>query len=250
MSVDRRTVKRAALLLALCAALAPRAASAGKADAFEGKIRPISGQLYSKAGRFELTPTANLSLNDAFFSKQLFGGRLGYHFTEQWSIGGFFVGGRTSATGSASVCPTNVGCGEASTVQLNQVPGAITRMAGGELAFSPVYGKLNVLAERVLHFDFSLLLGVDWITHRQAVSSVEAANLASAEAPTRSTVGLHAGLGARVFLTQFLAFRVEVKDYVYRVPIGNFGGESDTQNQLFTELGLSVFFPFHPSAQR
>jgi outer membrane beta-barrel protein len=123
-------------------------------------------------------------------------------------------------------------------------------MAGGELAFSPIYGKLNVLAEGVLHFDLSLLVGVDWITHRQALSSSEAAALGAEDAPTSSSVGFHAGLGARVFMTPFLALRLEVKDYVYRVPIGNFGGQDDTQNQLFTELGLSVFFPFHPTARR
>ena len=49
---------RALALLLAALLLAPAAArAANKADAFEGKIRPVSGQLYGKAGRFELTPT-------------------------------------------------------------------------------------------------------------------------------------------------------------------------------------------------
>ena len=49
------------------------AAAQSKSDAFAGKIPPVSGQLYRKAGRFEVTATGNLSLNDAFFTKY-FGG--------------------------------------------------------------------------------------------------------------------------------------------------------------------------------
>jgi outer membrane beta-barrel protein len=245
MSAARPTVNGAALALALAAALAPSTAAAGKADAFEGKIRPISGQLYSKAGRFELTPTANFSLNDAFFTKQLFGAKLGWHVSEQWSVAGWYVVGRVAETGSTSVCPTGTGCTEATAAQLAQVPGAIERMTGGEIAYAPVYGKLNVLAEKVLHFDLSVLAGVDWITHRQVLSVVDAAALGGGDAPTRSTIGFHAGLGARVFFTSWLALRVEVKDYLYQVPIGNNFDRTDWQNQLFTELGLSLFFPFH-----
>ncbi len=72
------TARALSRALALAAALvsvgaAFPAAAQSKADAFAGKIPPISGQLYRKAGRFELTPTVNLSLNDAFYDK-LFGG--------------------------------------------------------------------------------------------------------------------------------------------------------------------------------
>ena len=68
-----------------------------------------------------------------------------------------------------------------------------------------------------------------------------------------STVGGHLGLGFRLFLTQAVALRVEFKDYVYMVEVPNWqeGGKarSDLQNQLFTEVGLSVFFPFHNRPQ-
>ena len=55
--------------LVLCAAvlglLAPRAGLASEADAFENKVKPVSGQLYQKSGKLELTiPSGVLSLND------------------------------------------------------------------------------------------------------------------------------------------------------------------------------------------
>jgi outer membrane beta-barrel protein len=226
------------LLVASLLAFAPAMArGARQADALAGRIPPISGQLYNKAGRLELTPTLNLSMNDAFFSKVLFGAKVGWHFTDHFSIHGAFATGMNSETGSTSVC-TSTGCRPAESPQLYQVPGNLRSVGGVELGFSPIYGKLNVFAEKVIHFDLSLLGGADWISHRDVLP----ASLANAgETPgNRSTFGAHVGVGARIFMGRALALRMEVKDYLYRVPIL---GETTLQNQLFTEIGLSVFLP-------
>ena len=223
------------LVVLLLAPAAARAAS--RADALAGRIPPISGQLYSKAGRLEVTPTLNLSLNDAFFSKVLFGGKLGWHFTEHLSVHGAFAAGLNDETASTSVC-TSTGCRPAEPAQLYQVPGNLRSIGSVEVGFSPVYGKLNVFAEKVIHFDLSLLGGADWITHREVLPATSAN---AGETPgNRSTFGAHVGVGARIFMGRGFALRMEVKDYLYRVPVL---GETTLQNQLFTEIGLSVFLP-------
>jgi outer membrane beta-barrel protein len=227
----------AALLVALVALVLPAAgAAASGADAFGGRIPPVSGQLYTKAGKLELTPTASLSLNDAFFSKTFFGLSVGYHFSEALSVSGSFAAGFSSATGSTVVCPGNQGCHTASAAQLDQVAGDLKTIVGAQLAFSPVYGKLNAFAEHVIHFDLSLLGGGDLIRHRGVLSAADAN--AGSSPGVRSTLGGHLGLGARVFFTRSLALRLEVKDYLYTVPVL---GSTTVQNQLFTELGLSWF---------
>jgi len=61
------------------------------------------------------------------------------------------------------------------------------------------------------------------------------------------TIGFHAGFGVRLFLSEMFAIRFDLKDYVYgvTVPNGVSGAKSaDLQNQIFAELGVSVFFPF------
>lgn len=251
-----RTSAALAALAALAILAAPRAAPAqSKSDAFAGKIPPVAGQLYQKKGRVELTATGNLSLNDAFFNKYFGGAKLGYHFTEYLSVSAGVATGATSQTGSAVVCPSNGGCGDAGEEQLWQVPGDLKLVTGLELAWSPIYGKLNLFAERVAHFDLSIMAGADWIRHAELVDGPQALRLAEAgQAPgDTSTVGGHLGLGFRLFLTQAVALRVEFKDYVYMVEVPNWqeGGKarSDLQNQLFTEIGLSVFFPFHNRPQ-
>jgi outer membrane beta-barrel protein len=247
----------AALVVAL--ASAPSAASAQtRADAFAGKIPPVSGQLYQKAGRLEVTPSLDLSLNDAFFSKYFGGLEVGYHATESWSISasasgglGWFLSGPTRS-GSAVRCDQSTGCTSASETELRQVPGRIRQMGGLQLAWAPVYGKLNVLADAVAHFDVSILGGVDLIRRDEILSAADAAALDVAGTNPKQvmTLGFHGGLGARLFISQALSLRLVVKDVVYSAKVPNNGPGQDWQNQLFTEIGLSIFFPTQNRPQR
>jgi outer membrane beta-barrel protein len=226
------------------ACFAPAAARASAADAFENKIKPVSGQLYTKRGKLELTlPTGQVSLMDAFFSKYMVGAKLGYHFNEYLSLGVTGAYGTTDPTGSTSVCRGNEGCQPAAAAQLYQVPGLIRWMAGAEVAFSPVYGKLNVFAEKAVHFDLSIMAGPDLISYRGVID----ANQASAGVVPGyvTTPGGHIGIGARIFLTRLIALRLELRDVVYSVSSLSSG---KLQNQLFAELGLSFLIPMGRSS--
>ena len=235
--MSARPTTAAAALLAGLAMAAP--ARASEADAFENKVPPIAGQLYPKRGRFEVTPSVNFSVNDPFYSKVFGGLALTWHPSDLWSVGAYGAGGTASPSGSTNICLANQGCSPASQVELRQVPGKILWMAGLEGGLSPVYGKLNILAEVPVHFDLSFLLGVDWIVHQKAV---EAAVAASGDPGSASSIGGHVGLGMRLFLSGLLALRFEVRDYLYQADIG-LVGEKQWQNQLFLGLGLSFFLP-------
>jgi outer membrane beta-barrel protein len=241
----RRTSLAVVAALA-CAALPPAAAAQSKSDAFAGKIPPVSGQLYRKAGRFEVTATGNLSLNDAFFTKYFGGLKLGYHFTESFSAAVHGAAGAAVQSGSAVVCSASTGCAEANEVMLRQVPGRIRWLAGAEAAWAPVYGKLNVLSEQVAHFDLSVFAGPDLIAYDTVLAKASAAS----EPAIATSIGGHVGLGVRLFFTPSIAARLEVKDYVYAVKVPNVGSGSDLQNQLFAELGLSFFLPTRNRALR
>jgi outer membrane beta-barrel protein len=233
-----RTARLAALAL-LAAALAPGAGRASTADAFEDKVKPVSGQLYTKAGKLELTlPAGQLSFNDAFFSKYMVGAKLGYHFSEWLSLGVSGALGGSSPTGSTTVCPV-AGCRPATDVELYQVPGLIKWTAGAEVASSPVYGKLNVFAEKALHFDLSVLLGGGLVAYRDVLTSEQAVTQKLVPGTVTSPSG-HAGLGARVYLASWLALRLEGRYLVYSVASLSKG---KLQGQFFADAGLSFFFP-------
>ncbi len=234
--MSARPILRSAALLA---ALAAAPARASEADAFEDKVPPISGQLYPKRGRIELTAGGSRSVNDPFYAKTFGSLKLTWHLTEFFSAGVHAAGGFASATGSTTICPANQGCRPANEVELRQVPGKIQWLAGAEGAFAPVYGKLNLLAELPLHFDLVLLAGVDWISYQKA-ADFQTAQLGSPGSD--ASPGGHLGLGMRFFFGGFMGLRFEVRDYLYSAEIGS-TGQSHLQNQLFIDLGLSFFFP-------
>jgi outer membrane beta-barrel protein len=233
----------------LAAPAAPRAQS--KSDAFAGKIPPVSAALYRKAGRFELTLSGNVSVNDAFYSKYFGGLKLGYHIIESVSVTAYGAMGLNTKAGSAQVCPSGEGCRPADRVQMWQVPGSIKLMAGVEGAWAPVYGKLNLFSEQVAHFDLGILHGWDWITYQKVLSGAQATEYQDeGRSPgTESTIGMHLGLATRIFFTESVALRLEFRDYFYLAKIPNVregsGARTELQQQLFAEIGVSVFFPFH-----
>ncbi len=247
------TARRLSLALALAALPALAAAQSSKADAFAGKIPPVSGQLFRTGGRLELTVAGAMSLNDAFYTKYFGTAKLTYHLGDFWSAGAYASGGTAVLSGSSTLCSATSGCSNASDAQLWQVPGRIQYIVGAELGWTPVYAKLNVLSEQVGHFDLTLLLGPDLIVHEKILSAQEAAALAaSGGSPgTDSAIGGHVGLAARFFFSPWIALRLEFKDYVYGVKVPNNPSVgTDVQNQLFTEVGLSFFFPTrNPSAR-
>jgi len=236
------THRRATALLAAALAAAPLASRASEADAFEGKVEPVSGQLYVKTGRLELEPFLALSLNDPFYSKYFLGLRGAWHLSEAWSLGAAFETGFTSPTDSTTLCTVNQGCRAPSDAQLWQVPGDIRWIGGLEVAFSPVYGKVSLIASAVLHLDFSLLAGVDWVASREVLAAADAEALAAAGG-SPGTVGapaIHLGIGSHVFVGRSLAVVLQLRDYLYFTDVGNLG-ERKLQNQIFLEIGFSFF---------
>ncbi len=194
------------------------------------RIKSVSNKLYVKSGRLELTllPMTSISLNDAFYQK--FGGGLGiaYHFSESLSVG---------FSGTYNI---NVELSNASYYgrKDENTPSAGKRnfLIGLDLMWAPVYGKVNLASEWVMHFDTYLCGGLGAVGSLQVDDSTNFGFAASF------------GLGIRLFMTRMFAIRAELVDYMVfndKVTFGSadFSKErSDFQHQLMFNLGLSMFF--------
>ncbi|MGC4118356.1 MAG: outer membrane beta-barrel domain-containing protein [Myxococcales bacterium] len=210
-----------------------KAARATLAD----KIPPVSGNVFFKKGRFEVAPAVGLSLGDAFFQKYAFGLLINYHVLESVSIGlhGSYL--LNTPSGAVTVCKPS-GCGSPQMSDLTSVPGQVSLLAGLDIAWSPFYGKVNVMAEKVLHFDTSIFIGGDVIQY---------AGFDKATGANKDTFtgGGHIGIGERIVFNEFLALRVELRDYMYGAAVnmadGNGNPQTQFQNQLMLELGVSFF---------
>ncbi len=205
------------------------------------RIQPVSGHLFRKKGRFELSPAGALSLKDPFFTKYMLGVTLTYHAFETLGLGLHFDYAFPVVAGAAQVCnrdPTAgpVGCRSATMAELDgRAPGQINLIGGLEGQWAPLYGKFSLFSESFIHFDMYALAGVALVQYAGPAAS-------GVGSSTQTTVGGNAGLGLRLFLNRWLTLRTELRDLVYQehvLPVPT----SQLRQQVMFELGFSMFFP-------
>jgi outer membrane beta-barrel protein len=191
----------------------------------EDRIRAVSRKTFLKRGRFDVTPFGGTSANDAFFRHWHVGGRASYHLVDSLSLelGGAWVPFTETLEPVSFLRRTQ-----------NAVSDDATIFGFGELGvtFSPVYGKLAVMKEWIIHFDAFVSGGVAGIvtSNEGFIENLPAVHPA-----------MEVGVGARVFLLKWLVVRGEVRDYIYPQDRSNI---STVQNLLMFNLGVSFFFPF------
>ncbi|RMG16843.1 MAG: outer membrane beta-barrel domain-containing protein [Deltaproteobacteria bacterium] len=209
----------------------PRTGKRG--DELEARIPAVSGRLMTKAGRHELAAVLDLTLADAFRQKLLGGLTYTYHLSEVWGL--TLRGGVTLLSlpsGSVAVCPTPAECGPPDDAALDELPGNVGFLGGLLGEFAPIYGKLNIIAENVLHFDFYATAGVGAVGY----------TLVPRAGGDRSGLSpaLLLGVGQRFFFAGWLAVKVEVLDFLY--PQTTAAGDGQISNQLALTVGFSFFF--------
>jgi len=227
------------LLNGVCptAALAQSVRKGKRGDELQDRIPAVSGPLFLKAGRHELSPLLSLSLADAF--RQKLGGGLIYtwHLEEHFGLslrGAYTVFERDA--GAVQVCPTQDSCKGPDNATLDRLPGNLTLLATASGEVSPLYGKLNIIAEKVLHFDIFASVGVGVVGYRSSGGS-------------GSSIGLAVPLavGQRFFVSEWFALRLELSDLLYtQVDVG---GDRHLRGQIGFTLGFSFFFPTHFDAR-
>ncbi|HEX8824260.1 MAG TPA: outer membrane beta-barrel domain-containing protein [Archangium sp.] len=209
------------------------------------RVSPVSGHLFLKKGRFEFSPSATLSLTDAFFTKYIFGGTLTYHPLETLGLSlraGYAV---PTVAGAAQICTftnegdgsTTRGCHLPTLEDLDEksAPGHISLIGGVDAQWAPIYGKVSLLAEQFVHFDLYGIAGASALRYRGPDQS------------SLMTVGGNVGVGMRFFLNRWLTVRTEFRDLIYVEKSVN--PAQMLRNQLLFELGVSFFFPTaHPES--
>lgn len=209
------------------------------------RVRPVSGHLFLKKGRFEFSPSATVSLRDAFFSKYIFGGTLTYHPLETLGVSLRLGYALNSVAGAAQICsfpaavegqpaPTRT-CSSPTMDQLDgQAPGQLQLLGGADVQWAPIYGKLSLMAEKFVHFDMYGVLGASVVQYRGPDLSTPTG------AQGYMTGGGNVGVGARFFFNRWVTLRTEVRDLIYVEK--SRGSDNYLRNQLMFELGVSFFF--------
>jgi outer membrane beta-barrel protein len=236
------------------------------------------------AHRFEVTPLFESSI-DAEYQHTVGGGlKLEYHFGDMFSIGVLGVGSTSLHTSlvdrvvtTLPDAPSNDSKDPSKTQFLDHL-NSIPLHGAAYLSITPWYGKLAAFSSAFVAFDFYFQAGVSFAqlksdcpaasvctdTHpgtsvMSGMDSIPADNDPKNDPPLNdgNRVGLYLGGGIHVFLSDFLALDLTVRDYAFSDnPSGadynadQFVGKSETLgddnrflHHLFFGAGLSIMFP-------
>ncbi len=186
----------------------------------QDRIKAVSRKTFLKTGRFELTPSAMMTVNDPFYRTIALGGRVSWNINEAFAL----------EVGGAYVPPFFIQALEPvdlvrEELTLINADNDVVGFADAGVSFSPLYGKVALLGDGIIHFD-------GFVTSGLGVTFDNGADLFH---PT-----MNIGVGGRVFLNRWLVVRADVRDYVYPQ---DKGFVSTLQNLLFVGVGLGIYFP-------
>ncbi|MCK6506563.1 outer membrane beta-barrel domain-containing protein [Myxococcota bacterium] len=257
-------------LLAALLAVAPGPARAGS-KAAEAALeesrsgRPaynvVQNRFFLKDQRFELSPMLGYVPNNPFVRRYVVGVLGAYHLSETFAVEGAVMlapdlgnSDVKDLTRTLVVIAADAGSGNTAFQQpLNKMT------LGGTFAarWAPVYGKINLIGESVLNFDFYFTggLGILSLAEYSATYNPTCTDPATGcdvvelgTAKPVAVVPVNLGAGMDFFLTGSLALKLDARNYIYfdkkpsydpRTP----ETESRLYNAFLATVGVSIFFP-------
>lgn len=185
------------------------------------RVPAVTRRAFRKAGRVEFFPALGLSLNDPFYNHYITSAGFTYHIMESLAVsasGDFYA-----SQGTALQVTTLIGVPPSR-------PDYDGPAFGGrlELVWAPLYGKLSLFAEKVLHFDTYLSVGGGIIGPKRGDPAV---------------AGTFA-IGQHYFLNPWMAVRLDLRDQVYSLARNpEVSGDKKVQNLLSFTVGMCFYVP-------
>ena len=207
----------------------PPVASAPRYGA-PASLPPVTAQLFHLGGMLEVQPMFAFSVGDPFWRTLGMGVRIEHHFDERWSISTHALGGLSLLAAPVQVCSDT--CSDPASGKLRSTPGKLQLMAGVEVGWAPIYGKLSLFGERTLHFDAYVSAGPE------IVRELIAADAASPEAG-RWAAGGRISIGERLFFGNRFMVRLAASQLVYA---GSVRGRPEIERKLSIEGGVAWLF--------
>ena len=184
--------------------------------------RGVVPRMFKKALRHELSPMGGWYAADLADGAPVYGGAYTFHFTEDLGLEASYFRTRQKYGLLQAIIDRQQGL-----IQFQESPEEDVQLFLGHLIWSLAYGKVRWLGGGISRFDFYLALG-------------------GGATDTSKTGGLgltgSGGFGMKFYLLQWLALRLDVRDYVrnHRAPLGT----DKVVNDVSLMGGFSVFLPF------
>ena len=215
----------------------------------------VENRFFLKEERFELTPSVGYVPNDPFVKRYVGGVMFAYHFSEEL------------ATEATVMYAPDLGEEDLKELTNTLVQIANDENADGEfqqplnkmilgatfdVRWAPVYGKLNLIGEKVLNFDFYGVAGLGLLSGQQYYATLDESGkedtVSLTDVGAKAHPNVNVGVGFNFFLSSSVALKLDGRSYLYidkkpqydpDVPVD----ESRLYNTFLTTLGVAFFFP-------
>jgi outer membrane beta-barrel protein len=181
---------------------------------FKRKRRGRVPRDFVKAQRHEISANGGYYVSDLFSGTYVVGGSYTYHMTEETAVEASFSFTHANADFVRAV--------EDGRVTVLEDVYAPIYFATAALLWYPLHGKLR-MGGSIVHFDVSLLAGAGVVSSQTS----------------RGVAGV-GGMGFKLFAGKAVAFRLDVRDHVYREELL---GEGFIVNDVALTAGFSLFLP-------
>lgn len=225
----------------------------------------IENRFFLKADRFELAPVFGYVPNNPFARRFVGGAVLAYHFSEQLAAEGQFTyspdGGVHDFKGLTGtlVQIAQTGAGDAN---FQQPLDKVVISAQFAARWAPIYGKINLVGETVVNFDFYGIggLGIAQKVNYYACAPAGENDPVCPGDPTQRVAARKGvnevkftpviGAGADFFITHGMALKLDLRDALYLDNLPDYDPTDNvpvTRQRLYANLtatvGLGFYFP-------
>jgi len=212
----------------------------------ERDVKVIQKRVFEKDQRHEIGVLLGIIPNDSFFNYFPVGLRYDYFFNESVAIelsGAYVPAVDTNLRKDLLKFSGNA-------ISSVQIPERVKWYAGVNAYWAPVHGKISIFNAKLTSFDIGLLVGIGAIgsdTYNNLKKKWETRYSYSGKVPLNFQANL--GLGLHLFLTDYLALRLDYRHYIFPAYPGKNGTKynsewSDGVRSLAeVTLGLGYFTP-------
>jgi outer membrane beta-barrel protein len=206
----------------------------------ERDVKVIQKRVFEKDQRHEIGILVGIIPNDSFFNYFPVGLRYDYFLNESVAIelsGAYVPSVDTNLRKDLLKFSGNA-------ISSVQIPEKVTWYAGINAYWAPIHGKLSIFNAKLTSFDIGLLVGLGVIgseTYNNLHKKWEARK-SYGSVPFNFQANL--GLGMHLFLTDYLALRLDYRHYIFPAyPDGGSEWSNGVRSLAEVTLGLGYFTP-------
>jgi len=221
----------------------------------------VQNRFFLKANRFEVAPALGYVPNNPFARRYVGGITMAYHLSESFAAEGQLIYSpdlnESDLKGLTGTLVQIAHQGERNPNVKFQQP--VEKMIQGfstDARWAPVYGKINLLGERVLNFDFYGQAGLGLLSIAEYYARYDSAfDTGAATDPVlldkqadKYHVTANLGIGFDFFLNQTIALKLDARSFIYPddKPVYQEGQAPDGKriySNFLASAGISIFIP-------